>query len=163
MYIWTVDHQILNLDRYTRVDVVSVRHNLHRLSAFDTPRESSKDPYGTLIAGFDNEVDANYARSLLFKGLMDHTGAWDASAVPRLSDEWQKVKDHFKDDLNIWDVLRHSEVRVTGLEEVTILYARECESQLPKSFPNSKKEIGKKLNEQLSIDIKWEPTDDIEW
>ena len=162
MYIWTVDHQILNLDQYTRVDVVSLQHNLYTLSAFNTPRNSSIDPYGTLIARFDNEVDANYARSLLFKSLMDHTGAWDASAVPFLSDEWQNVKDHFKDDPNIWDLLRHSEISVTGLEEVTILYARECDSRLPNSLPNSKKEVGEKLNEQLSIDVKWEASDDIE-
>ena len=163
MYIWTVDHQILNLDQYTRVDVVERRPNLHTLSAFSTPRNSSTEPFGTLIARFDNEVDANYARSLLFKSLMDHTGAWDASAVPRLSDEWQKVKNHFKDDLLIWDVLRRSEIRVTGLEEVTILYARECDSQLPKSLPSSKQKVGEKLDEQLSIDVKWEASDDIEW
>ena len=163
MYIWTVDHQILNLDQYTRVDVVQRSAKHYTLSAFNTPRNSSTEPYGTLIARFNSEADANYARSLLFKGLMDHTGAWDASAIPVLSDDWQNVKDHFKDDPEIWDLLRHSEIRVTGLEEVTILYSRACDSQLPKSLPNSKKEVGEKLNDQLSIDVKWEASDDIEW
>ena len=163
MYIWTVDQQILNLDHYKRIDVVRQRANLYTLSAFSTPRDSSTDPYGTLIARFNSDADARYARCLLFKSLMDHAGAWDASAIPVLSDEWKNVKDHFKDDPNIWDLLRHSEISVTGLEEVTILYARECDSQLPNSLPNSKKKVGEKLNEQLSIDIKWEASDDIEW
>ena len=163
MYIWTVDHQILNLDRYTRVDVVERRPNQHALSAFSTPRDSSTDPYGTLIARFNNEVDARYARCLLFKSLMDHAGVWDANAIPLLSDEWQTVKDHFKDDPEIWDLLRHSEISVTGLEEVTILYSSLCESQLPNSLPNSKKKVKEKLSEQLSIDIKWMASDDIEW
>ena len=163
MYIWTVDHQILNLDSYARVNVVPRHGNLYALSAFSTPRDSSTDPYGTLIARFDNQADARYARCLLFKSLMDHAGAWDASAIPLLSDEWQNVKDHFKHDPDIWGLLRHSEISVTGLEEVTILYSRECESKLPNSLPNSKKEVGEKLNKQLSIDVKWEASDDIEW
>ena len=163
MYIWTVDHQILNLDRYTRVDVVERRPNLHTLSAFSTPKDSPTDPYGTLIARFNNEADARYARCLLFKSLMGHAGAWDANAIPLLSDEWQIVKDHFKHAPDVWDLLRHSEISVTGLEEVTILYSRKCESQLPNSLPNSKKEVKEKLDEQLSIDIKWKPSDDIEW
>lgn len=163
MYIWTVDHQILNLDNYARVDVVQLTGNHYALSAFSTRGSSSKEVYGTQIARFNSEADARYARCLLFKSIMDRAGAWDASAIPVLSNEWENVKDHFKDDLNIWDLLRRSEISVTGLEEVTILYSRLCESELPNSLSNSKKKVEEKLNDQLAIDIKWEPSDDIKW
>ena len=162
MYIWTVDHQILNLDQYTRVDVVQRDAKLYTLSAFKTPRDSAKDPYGTLIARFDNEANAYYARCLLFKSLMDHAGAWDASAIPLLSDEWENIKHHFQNEKDIrWGLLEHSEVHVTGLDEVTIIYSRECESQFGSNLQDYIKQVEKQLQDQLSIDVKWKVSDDI--
>ena len=90
MYIWTEDQQILNLDRYTRVTPGYMGDNLYGLIAIDAP-ESAKMPR-TVIVRFDNELDAKYANCLLFKALIDHAGAWDATAVDSLSQKWKDAE-----------------------------------------------------------------------
>ena len=160
MYIWTEDHEILNIDHYAQVKVSFISDNNYTLSAFTS--SESNTPYGKPIARFSNKLDADYAQSLLFKALMGSTGAWDATAILHLSRKWEFVNKFFSDsDPNVWDLLRHCEIRVTGLEELTILYSSECESRLPNSLRTSKEEIEDKL--ELDVDIKWQLTDEIEW
>ena len=161
MYVWTIDNQILNLDHYTRVDVVERRANDYSLSAFDTAKPKFDDPLGITIARFNNESDAKYSRCLLFNALMSKSGAWDASAIILLSDVWEGVKKHFSGETNIrWGLLEKAELSVTGLDEVTITYASQCDSQLSQ-LNDYKKKVGDKLAEELSVDVKWQPSDEI--
>lgn len=163
MYVWTTDNKILNLDHYARVDVVEHRANDYSLSAFDTPKPKFDDPVGITIAKFNNEADAKYSRCLLFNALMSKAGAWDASAIPLISDVWEEVKAHFSSDTNIrWGLLEKAEISVTGLDEMTITYSSECENQLGSNINNYKKTVSKKLSEVLGVDIKWKSSDEIE-
>ena len=91
MYIWTTGQEILNLDNYKKVDVYFLRHDSHLLYAGDPPDK-------TTIAIFSNKADAMYAQCLLFKGLMEGAKAWDASAVPLLSDIWKDIKGHLSSE-----------------------------------------------------------------
>ena len=161
MYIWTKDHQILNLDHYARVTVNQRDGNVYELLAIDAP-ESTRG-LSTVIAHFNSWLDAEYANCLLFKALIDHAGAWDATAITPLSQQWEEVKDFFSDHNEelITDLLTHSEISVTGLEEVTISYSKECDQKLKDSLRYSQREVEGEL--ELGIDIKWVATDDIPW
>ena len=161
MYIWTKDHQILNLDHYARVTVNQREGYVYELLAIDAP-ESTRGGR-TVIAQFSSWVDAEYANCLLFKALIDHAGAWDATAITPLSQQWENVKEFFSDhnEKLITDLLTHSEIRVTGLQEVTILYSKECDQKLKDSLRRSQREVEGEL--ELGVDIKWEPTEDIPW
>ena len=160
MYIWTKDQQILNLDHYARVTVGPMGENVFALFAIDTPE--SRGASKTYIALFDNELDAKYANCLLFKALIAHAGAWDATAVDLLSQKWEDAKNvnDAGDDLFV-ALLAHSEMRVTGLQEVTISYSNEIHQKNPGTIYRLRKQIKEKL--ALDVDIKWHPTDDIRW
>ena len=62
MYIWTKDHQILNLDHYTRVTVSHMGDDVFALLAIDAPE--TKRGFNTVIAHFNSWLDAEYANSL---------------------------------------------------------------------------------------------------
>ena len=59
------------------------------------------------------------------------------------------------------DLLTHSEMRVTGLQEVTILYSSEIHQKNPGAIHDLRQQIEEKL--ALDVDIKWKATDDIPW
>ena len=156
MYIWTTEQQILNLDNYKRVDVVMERQDKYRLTAHDTPKTTSQDTYGILIASFDNQANAMYAQCLLFKGLMEGAKAWDASAVPLLSDIWKDIKEHLSSETNIpINLINDLEISVTGLDEVALRYPEKWEDHLGSSLEDYNKEIRPYLEDRLSVDIKW--------
>ena len=160
MYIWTIEQQILNLDNYKRVDVVMERQDRYRLSAHDTPKTTPQDTYGILIASFGNQADAMYARCLLFKGLMERAGAWDASAVPLLSDIWAAEKEHLSSETDIrLEFLDNLEISVTGLDEVTLTYPRVLEKKYARIIEEDKKRVGMHLQGVLSMDVKWKALD----
>ena len=163
MYIWTTEQQILNLDNYKRIDVVYERQDRYWLSAHDTPKTTSKDVFGILIASFDNRTDAMFARCLLFKGLMDRAGAWDASSIPLLSDIWEiweTQKKHFSSQRHIrMEFLEHLEISVTGLDEVTLIYSSKWERELGSVIEDYKKQVGTQLQDKLSMDVKWKVSD----
>ncbi len=58
-------------------------------------------------------------------------------------------------------LLTHSEMRVPGLQGVTILYSNEIHQKNPEAIHGVRQQIEEKL--ALDVDIKWEPTDDIRW
>ena len=156
MYIWTVEHQILNLDNYKRIDVVQRSQDKYWLSAHDTPKDTSKDVYGILIASFGNREDAMYARCLLFKGLMQRAAAWDAEAIPNLSNIWAAEKEHLSSETNIClELLDNLEMSVTGLDEVTLTYPRRLIEKYASIIEEDRRRIGAHLQEVLSMDIKW--------
>lgn len=156
MYIWTEEQQILNLDHYKRVDIVSVNDS-YWLSAYETPKDTARDPYGIRIARFNNEVDAMYARCLLFKCLMDHAGAWDATAVPLLSDIWQSQKNCLASNIinSHRNFIYSIEISITGLDAVTLRYEKRWEQHLGSNIENYKKEVEEQLQCELSMDVKW--------
>ena len=149
MYIWTTGQEILNLDNYKKVDVYFLSHNSHLLYAGDS---SDK----TTIAIFSNEADAMYAQCLLFKGLMEGAKAWDASAVPLLSDIWKDIKGHLSSEKDIHrNFINDLEISVTGLDEVTLRYPEKWKDHLGSFLEDYNKEIGPYLEDRLSVDIKW--------
>ena len=153
MYIWTTGQEILNLDNYKKVDVYFLSHNSHLLYAGDP---SDK----TTIAIFSNEADAMYAQCLLFKGLMEGAKAWDASAVPLLSDIWETQKKRLSSQRHIrMEFLEHLEISVTGLDEVTLIYSSKWERELGSVIEDYKKQVGTQLQDKLSMDVKWKVSD----
>lgn len=161
MYIWTEECHILNLDHYARVTVNKRDGNVYELLAIAAPVSTSG--VATVIARFDNVLDAEYANCLLFKALMAHAGAWDTTAVDSLSQKWEFVKNdvNYAEDKHVVDLLTRSEMRVTGLQEVTIFYSSECHQKMKNSLHESQQAVREELD--LDVDIKWEPTDDIPW
>lgn len=160
MYIWTIEQQVLNLENYKRVDVIFMSGDKYWLSAHDTPKVTANDMYGICIASFSNQADAMYARCLLFKGLMEGTKAWDASAVPLLSEIWAAEKKHFSFEMNIClDFLDNIEISVTGLDEVTLTYPRVLIERYGSIIEEDKQPVGTHLEEVLSMDVKWKVLD----
>jgi hypothetical protein len=150
MYIWTTGQEILNLDNYKKVDIYFLSSNNYLLRAGDSSNKI------TTIASFDNQANAMYAQCLLFKGLMEGAKAWDASAVPLLSDIWEDIKENLFPGKNIpINFINDLEISVTGLDEVTLRYPEKWKDHLGSSLEDYNKEIGPYLEDRLSVDIKW--------
>ena len=63
---------------------------------------------------------------------------------------------------NLLQIYSHIlKISMTGLEEVTISYSKECDQKLKNSLRHSQREVEGELD--LGVDIKWVATDDIPW
>lgn len=168
MYVWTMDNKIINLDHYPRIDILEWRTesglNNYYVYAFSSSKVnySAVIPEGDAIAGFTNRLDAKYTLGNLFTAITIKAGSWDAKSVEKLSNIWTDVLNHFYSDNAIGQILLKGVfISVTGFDEITITYSSQCHDVL-NEISNCKKQIEQKLKERLhSIDIKWQPSDNI--
>ena len=164
MYIMTKDKGIINLDCYPRIDVFTKNNNCYLLCAFSKLEANAEPRDGVIIAEFDKKENADYTFRSLSKAITVNKPTWDVGAVELLSDLWDQVKEQLPSDVVPPDVLENLELKVSGLNEVTIIYPSNFDSKVGTYITeNDKKKVEGKLTEVLkaksSVDVEWR----VEW
>ena len=132
MFVKTENHGIINLNCYSRVDVVKY-NDAWLLKAFiETSVNANfsqvipRDSTGFPLATFNEEVEARYSFCRLYSALETRYSVWDPRAVESFSGLWRKAKNELpspnprnKQFVRL-DVLEPLELEITGLREITI-------------------------------------------
>lgn len=169
MFVKTENHGIINLNCYSRVDVVE-HNNAWLLKAFiETSVNANfsqvipRDSTGFPLAEFSEEIQARYSFCRLYSALEARFTVWDPCTVESFSGLWNKAKNELsapskqnKRFVHL-DVLKPLELEITGLREITITSDK----------PINKKEKGfieSKIKDKLgAVDPMLKATWKIDW
>ncbi len=165
MYIWTENHEIINFDHYARVNIHPVGQEYTLYIFVEGHRNVDPRDNGIIIAKFQHEIDAKYSRCLLFNALMNNAGAWDATAIVKISDMWEEVIRNMNNipegkcrKLFHEGLLANTQIDITGLDEITFIYPSRYANY--SALDDCKKLVQDKLTEVLSVDIKWKSSNE---